>query len=101
MIKRRTKTSLSQAPHDCTLLLELTAGGEQRTDVREGGEKGGLINRLTLTVIIISQVTDDCTTAADVEEKTTEGKGTERRGEERSTFILEYYVSQNDMRSTN
>ena len=35
----------------------------------------------TLTVIIISQVTDDCTTAADVEEKTTEGKGTERRGE--------------------
>ena len=49
-----------------------------------GGEKGGLINRLkTLTVIIISQVTDDCTTAADVEEKTTEGKGTERRGEER------------------
>ena len=68
---------------------------------------GGVIAGLkTLTVIIISQVTDDCTTAADVEEKTTEGKGTERRGEERrgeerSTFILEYYVSENDMRSTN
>src|SRR4029434_5020316 len=26
VIKRRTKTSLSQAPHDCTLLLELRVG---------------------------------------------------------------------------
>ena len=35
----------------------------------------------TVTVTIISQVIDDCTTAADVEEKTTEGKGTERERE--------------------
>ena len=70
--------------------------------MRRGWGGGGMIPGLkTLTVIIISQVTDDCTTAADVEEKTTEGKGTERRGEERSTLILEYYVSENDMRRTN
>ena len=84
---------------------------QEREDIKSGGEsewRRGVGRRVRVgergvTVVCLRVLMTSCQLTHTGEGETEDGKKDreERRGEESSTFILEYYVSENDMRSTN